>query len=247
MDRPIFDSIEAKTARPLFFFADHASFHVPEHYNFLGLHSDEFYRHIGWDIGTELVARNLCERFGVGGHFATHSRLLIDVHRSPDATDLIPAISDGTIIPGNVKISDAERQRRIATYHTPYHAGLANAIDGVCATTIDPIIISIHSFTPTPRMGEPRTLDLGMLWKANEMSSACFADHLRAVHPYKVGLNVPYSGLRFNHTIDHHVIPRGLRHLTFEIRKDLINSPDGIAAMSKHLAQALLRFEPSLA
>ena len=48
-----YHSIAATKNVPLFIFGDHASKHIPEEYNNLGLSGDDLTRHIAWDIGTE--------------------------------------------------------------------------------------------------------------------------------------------------------------------------------------------------
>jgi len=61
-----FHIIPATSDTPLFLFGDHASRHIPERYENLGLSGDDLTRHIAWDIGTEAVIRGLCERFKCG-------------------------------------------------------------------------------------------------------------------------------------------------------------------------------------
>jgi predicted N-formylglutamate amidohydrolase len=54
-----------------------------------------------------------------------------------------------------------------------------------------------------------------------------------------VGDNQPYSGRDgHGHTLRTHAEPRGLPHLTLEIRQDLINHSTGIAAWTRILFDA---------
>ena len=47
-----------------------------------------------------------------------------------------------------------------------------------------------------------------------------------------IGDNAPYDAHGFNYSIDRHVTPHGLRHLTLEVRQDLIGEDQGIAPMA---------------
>jgi len=240
---PVFETIKAKsgTAVPLFIFGDHSSAHIPQAYNNLGLTGEDLTRHIAVDIGTESLIRNLCTRFGCAGHLAGVSRLVLDCNRDPDAPGLIPRVSDGTRIPGNENISPSERARRIAQIHTPYHAALGQALDRAAADTPDPLIVSMHSFTPQLKSGGAfRPTQIGLLRKADPDSTQRAAHVLARLHPDRaVAVNKPYSAFDLNYTVDTQVTPRGLRHITFEIRQDLIDTRDKIGVMSQVLDDVL--------
>lgn len=229
--------ISGPTDAPLFLFGDHASRVIPARYDNLGLSGDDLTRHIAWDIGTEAVIRGLCARFEAPGLVAGFSRLLIDPNRSQDMADLVPPFSDGTDIPGNANITPSARQERIDTLYAPYHAQLSASLE---AMTSQPLTLSVHSFTPKPDLGDLRTLDLGLLVKADVPSSQAFEAALRQVAPHlSLGINEPYSAYDLNHTIDAHVTPRNLPHLAIEIRQDHISAPGGVARMTSLIADAL--------
>ncbi len=231
-----FHIILAASETPLFIFGDHASRHIPDRYDNLGLTGDDLTRHIAWDIGTEAVIRGLCDRFKCGGVVAGFSRLLIDPNRSKRMESLIPNSSDGTLIPGNQNISAEARAERIETLYAPYHAALTQQLNQLSA----PLAISLHSFTPKPHMGETRTLDMGLLVKHDEATAQDFKDAIYRVAPkLSVGINEPYSAHDLNHTIDLHVAPRALRHLAIEIRQDHIRHDYGVARYVKLLGDAL--------
>lgn len=244
---PVFETIKEKSGArqnsrvPLFIFGDHASSEIPPRFKNLGLTGDDLTRHIAVDIGTRDLISGLCARFGCAGHLAATSRLVIDCHRDPDAPGLIPAISDGTPVPGNTGISNAERSRRIREIHTPYHAGLKAALDNVSARTFDPLIVSVHSFTPKLKSGGPRrALDIGLLCKADLETSETMLRILQAQNPdLTVALNEPYSAFEYFYTVDVQVMPRGLRHIVLEIRQDLIDTPDKVSVMAGRLENAL--------
>jgi len=214
-----FAIIPATSAQPVFCFCDHATNHIPAAYAKLGLSDRDLNRHIAWDIGAETLTRQFCKTFGSAGLLAGFSRLLIDANREIDSFGLIPAVSDGTAIPGNQNLSTAQRDERINQYYESYHRALERQLDRVEQTVGDPFIVSIHSFTPKPDCGDERQLDMGLLWKVDHGLAERVKSEIQRVYPYKVGLNEPYSALELNYTMDRHVIPRGLRHTTLEIRQ----------------------------
>lgn len=228
--------IPPKNNRDLFIFGDHASRKIPDGYNNLGLSGHDLVRHIAWDIGTETVIRRLCEDFGCAGQLAGVSRLVVDLNRDVTSHSIIPEISDETIIPGNTALSLAEKSARIDQYHTPYHDALGKNMDALGK----PFVLSVHSFTPKPRMGDARHTDIGLLVKEDEESAALLHDSfLSADHDFKVGMNVPYSAYDLNYTIDRHAVPRGLRHLAIEIRQDHIDTEDKANKMADIFAKRL--------
>lgn len=231
-----FHIIPAAADVPLFLFGDHASRHIPKRYGNLGLSGDDLTRHIAWDIGTEDVLRGLCSRFSCGGIVAGFSRLLIDPNRSKRMESLVPEISDGTIIPGNQNLGVEARAERIETLYAPYHAALSAQINAQSS----PLIVSLHSFTPKPNLGEKRDLDLGLLVKHDKATAQDFKDAIYRLSPkLSVGINAPYSAYDLNHTIDFHVAPRAMPHLAIEIRQDHINHPAGVTQFVKLLGDAL--------
>jgi len=220
----------------LFIFGDHASRHIPSRYENLGLSGDDLTRHIAWDIGSEDVIRGLCGRFGCGGLLAGFSRLLIDPNRSKDMECLVPDNSDGTVIPKNQNLDVLGRADRIETLYAPYHAALSDQLNQQDLA----LVISMHSFTPKPNLGERRTLDLGLLVKHDEATAQAFKDAIYRLAPdLSVGMNEPYSAYDLNHTIDLHVAPRALPHLAIEIRQDHIDHPAGVTRFVKLLGDAI--------
>jgi len=231
-----FHIIPAASDTPLFLFGDHASCHIPERYNNLGLSGDDLTRHIAWDIGTEAVIRGLCKRFKCGAVVAGFSRLLIDPNRSKGMATLIPESSDGTLIPGNQNVDAAARAERIKTLYTPYHGAITNALNALSS----PLTVSLHSFTPKPHTGDTRSLDMGLLVKHDEGTAEAFKNALYRLAPkLSVGINEPYSAHDLNHPIDLHVAPRALPPLAIELRPDHLSPDQGVARSGKLLGDEL--------
>ena len=227
----------------VFVFADHASNHVPDWIGGLGSTDMDAQRHIAWDIGTEWVARELCRELNCGGLICGFSRLVIDANRDLRFDGLIPSLSDGTLIPANVDLSEAQRQDRIARLYTPYHNALSDALDARPNT----LAISIHSFTPQLSGQAPRSTDIGMLVKDDPDTADRFIAALQPRAPdLRIEVNQPYSAYVLNHTVDHNVVPRGLRHLAIELRQDHIANNKDAVSMAHILARAIEPLLPEI-
>ncbi len=235
MQRP-FDIITATRDIPLFIFGDHASRHIPEEYNDLGLTGEDLTRHIAWDIGTDVIVSDMATHFGCGAQIARISRLVIDLNRDTRMPCLIPTESDGTYIPGNHAVALKDREDRIARFHVPYHEALSERLAGLN----DPLVVSVHSFTPKPDLGEERAIDIGLLVKHDEPSAEAFKQQLNDQFPeWRVRINEPYSAHILNHTIDSAVAAKGFRHLAIEVNQRLIDTDAKAAVMATKLSNCL--------
>jgi predicted N-formylglutamate amidohydrolase len=92
---PPYVVLPAKTGNAVFCFCDHATNHIPERYDNLGLEEADLMRHIAWDIGAETLTRQFCKTYGAAGLLARFSRLLIDPNRETGSEGIIPPVSDG--------------------------------------------------------------------------------------------------------------------------------------------------------
>jgi predicted N-formylglutamate amidohydrolase len=224
--------------RDLLVLCDHAGNHIPPDYADLGLLRRELARHIAWDPGAGGVAQALARELDCPLLLGVHSRLLVDLNRAHDDASLILAESDDTFVPGNLTISDAERGSRVARFHAPYHARIDAHLDGLVAHGLRPTVIAVHSFNPV-MAGVPRPWQVGVLWKLAREPVAKVIDWF-AADGWQVGDNQPYDGrIAMGWTLDHHAIGRGLPHIMFELRNDMIASGDTQQAWAGRLARAL--------
>jgi predicted N-formylglutamate amidohydrolase len=229
-----FDLIHGSDPRA-FIFCDHASNAVPPWVS-LGVSEDDMQRHIAWDIGTDGLGRRLCTDLDFGGLICGFSRLVIDANRDPKAPGLIPEYSDGTDIPGNHGLSHEDRQARIDRLYQPYHQMLGGALE----SHPECLAISVHSFTPQLRGQPKRTTDIGLLVKDDPDTANAFAAQFTQITPdLQVDINQPYSAYDLNWTVDHNVVPRGLRHLAIEVRQDHISDEPGQARFADLIARSI--------
>ncbi|WP_368904974.1 N-formylglutamate amidohydrolase [Taklimakanibacter lacteus] len=225
----------------LILIADHARNALPKEYGSLGLAPQQFERHIAYDIGIEPVTRGLAGALGCPALLGAFSRLLIDPNRGADDPTLIMRVSDGAIIPGNAMIDDGEREKRIARFHRPYHAAITAEIDAALVMGIDPVLVSLHSFTPHWK-GIARPWHAGILWDEDHRFAGYLLRALRADARLCIGDNEPYSGALEGDTLYTHGTRRGLRHGLIEIRQDLIARQSGVDEWISRLAPILEGF-----
>lgn len=231
--------IDGDKAGGLIIICDHASNRLPPHYGGLGVDEAELERHIGYDIGVEPLSRMLAKRFHAPAVLTRFSRLLIDPNRGEDDPTLIMRLSDGAVVPGNARVDELERERRLNLYYRPYHAALAKLIDACLATGRPPVLLSIHSYTAVWR-GNQRPWHCGLLWDQDPRLAVPMIRRLAAEPGLRVGDNEPYSGSLKNDTMYRHGSSRGLAHGLLEVRNDLIGDPAGVLQWADRL-EAVLR------
>jgi predicted N-formylglutamate amidohydrolase len=233
---PPFEIVEGARDRGLVLIADHARNTLPDEYGDLGLPPEEFQRHIAYDIGVEAVTRELARLTGAPAVMASYSRLLIDPNRGEDDPTLIRQLYDGTIVPANYPMSEAERRKRLDRYYRPYHDAVAAMITSVAAASgHSPFILSVHSFTPVMQ-GRARPWHVGVLWDLDDRAPRQLIDTLAADDKLTVGDNEPYDGALRGDTMYRHAIVNGFAHALVEIRQDLIADQAGAVAWAERLA-----------
>jgi predicted N-formylglutamate amidohydrolase len=223
----------ATPSPPLLFLCDHAGNRLPPGYGALGLAPALFETHIAYDIGAAHVTRALAADFGAPAILGVFSRLLIDLNRGPDDPTLVMQLSDGSIIPGNRGIAAQELSRRIADFHAPYHHAIAAEI----AALDNPVLISLHSFTPVWKTAK-RKWEIGILWDRDGRLAQPLMARL-AEAGFTVGDNEPYSGALEGDTLNLHGTRAGLPHVLIEMRQDLVDNPDSACALAARLKPVL--------
>ena len=83
---------------------DHASNNIDEKYKNLGLEKKYIDSHRAFDIGVKHVAWELSKLLDCNLVMANFSRLIIDPNRGLDDLTLIPKLSEGRVVKGNIGI-----------------------------------------------------------------------------------------------------------------------------------------------
>lgn len=109
--------------------------------------------HRGWDPGARALARRVGGLLGTTAICGRHTRLLVDLNRSPGNPNVFgPAVR---------RLSRGERADLLARYHEPHWKLVRDAVprNGRRPT----IHLAIHSFVPALD-GAPRRVDIGLLY-----------------------------------------------------------------------------------
>jgi predicted N-formylglutamate amidohydrolase len=227
-------------AAPILLVCEHASNHIPDEFDNLGLNEDVRQSHVAWDPGAAGVARNMSEMLDAPLVECQVSRLVYDCNRPPDAPDAMPERSEVFDIPGNRALSDADKARRTEQFYLPFRAAVAEQL---AARPSPSVLVTIHSFTPI-YLGKPRAVELGILHDEDRR----LADEMLRLAPeytsLLVGRNDPYGpedGV--THTLREHALPNGVLNVMLEIRNDLIDTEQAqrdIAGQITKMAQGSL-------
>lgn len=220
---------------------DHASAHIPTDFLNLGLAAEHLRAHIAWDSGALEVARVLCRELDSPLVYPTVSRLLIDCNRDPDRDDLIPLLSDGVEIPGNLGLSAAQRVERIRRVHAPFHALVDETLRAREEAGRQVALVGVHTFTPQlASRPSPRPWAVGVLFEREEALPRRVLAALRASGDFAVGENQPYRPADGVYaTLARHAFARGLESVMIELRNDEVATPQAIKRWAHHLATAL--------
>lgn len=224
---------------PVVLVCDHASNYIPEEFGALGLGAADLDRHIAWDPGALPVCRQIAATLDATLIESCVSRLVIDCNRPLDAPDLIPAVSETTVVPGNARVSPEGRARRIALAYAPYHAAIEEVVSDRLRQGRETSVVAIHSFTPVYK-GAARPWHIGIVHDDDERMARPLIAALKAVGGIEVGINQPYSPAdRVYFTLERHARSRGLPCVMIEIRNDEIAHEAGQRLWAERLAAFL--------
>ena len=217
---------------------DHASNRVPDCVGggALGIAAEDMARHIAYDVGARGLALELGRLLDSPVVASRFSRLVIDPNRGEDDPTVLMKLYDGTIIPANRHADAAEKARRLAMFHRPYHAEVGR----LAARHRDTAILAVHSFTPQLKGRDPRPWQVAVLHSAqNDRLARAFLKRLAAEPDLCVGDNEPYSGHLAGDSIHRHALLPGRLNLLIEVRNDLIGTAAEQAAWAARLAPML--------
>jgi len=236
---------EAGTS-PFVLTADHAGRRIPRHLGALGVSEADLSRHIAWDIGIAGVTERLSASLDAAAALQTYSRLVVDCNRDPSWPSAMPEVSEFTEIPGNRGLSAEDRSARADAVFRPYHDRITALLDARVAAGRRTIIAAMHSFTPVFK-GEPRAIDVGILFYRRTKLASVMLDLLRAEGDLTIGENAPYALTQdSDYSIPFHAERRGFDHVEIEIRQDLIETEAGQAAWADRFARLLTAALPRL-
>jgi predicted N-formylglutamate amidohydrolase len=225
---------------------EHAGRAIPSALRDLGIAASELDRHIAYDIGAAGLARKLSETLDATLILQRYSRLVIDCNRPSEAPDCMPAASDGTAIPANCAITEADRILRLEGIHRPFHDAIRSLIDGRAGyrpTTI----ATIHSFTPRLANAD-RPWQIGVCFNRDGSFARKFMRAFQSANPaMSAAYNQPYNVDDVSdYTIPVHAERRRLPHVLIEVRNDQLADDLGQARWAGLIAQSLIEASMSV-
>jgi len=218
---------------------DHASRALPPEFDDLGLTPGQRRDHIAWDPGAARAAQALATALDCPAFHGGSSRLVVDLNRHPDSAHLVMPESGGHPVPGNLRVSPGERERRLQRYFHPYHDAITAHLDRLDAEGTRPTLLSVHSFTPE-MLGMLRPWPIGLMWKEHRDWVPRLLSWF-AQRGVEIGDNQPYDGHdTLGFTLEYHGLQRGLPHVLFEIRQDQLLLDEQQERWGWELAEALV-------
>lgn len=238
---PVVETRNAQGGARIVLACEHASAAIPASLESLGLAQKARLSHVAWDPGALEVAEHMAAALDAPLVASRVSRLVYDCNRPPEAPDAIPELSEVHEVPGNRGITQTARAIRAAEVYEPFHTRLSQVLDSVVASAREPVLVTVHSFTPVYR-GAIREVEIGVLHDADSRLADALLAHA-AQGPLAgrdVRRNAPYGpGDGVMHTLRRHGEARGLLHVMIEVRNDLIGTEATQADMGRRLATAL--------
>lgn len=146
--------------------------------------------HRGYDRGALRMARDFARHFKAPLIYATTTRLLADLNRSPGHPGLFSEATRG--LPREV------REKILARYHRPYRSQVEHRVRDRVAAGQRVFHLSSHSFTPVMD-GVVRDADVGLLYDPSRPGERALAlrwrRSIRDLDPdLRVRMNYPYAG-----------------------------------------------------
>lgn len=224
---------------PYFFTCEHAGKQFPKALGTLGLSGQDLERHITWDIGAAALARHLSHAFDAACVLQTYSRLVVDCNRWPHACDYITTLSETTEIPGNVGLDQEAVDTRTREIYEPYHHTISSLLDQRVQQDKPSVVVAVHSCTPV-YLGVHRPWHIGILHEHDSRLANILLDLLSDHDNLVVGDNQPYfMTAAKDYSAPVHGEQRGLPHVEFEIRQDLIGDESGQLEWGERLVELL--------
>ena len=194
--------------------------------------------HHGVDIGAWALTRKIAARLSATALGGSCSRLWIDLNRSTGDPELVRQEAAGIDLGWNRELSPEDIESRIRTAHDPYHAAIDEQIRRRLSLGVQPMLLSIHSFTNRWN-GRTRGFDCGVLYNRHGRHARTLAAGLRKEN-LTVKYNAPYSGkLGMMYSIERHGSGHNLPCLELELNQNRIGGGATFAALAPAITRAV--------
>lgn len=180
--------------RDLLITCEHARFELPPEVD-LGLPPAVLESHVSYDRGALEIAERLAGLTGAPLHLGRFSRLVVDLNRREENPEVILEETYGIAVPGNVDLSAAAREARLARWHRPFRNAVRDDAMRI-ASASHCLHVSLHAFDPTLDPAS-RAFDAGVLFDTERTPEREIADRIARrlrQRGWDTRLNEPYSG-----------------------------------------------------
>ncbi len=224
---------------PVLLLCEHASNHIPNRYQGLGLDPDDANSHAAWDPGALDLATTLSLALDSPLIAGSISRLVYDCNRPPSAASAMPTTSERISVPGNRNLTPAMRAERVDTVYDPFCQAVAAVLKHRQAHGQLSILVTIHSFTPL-FFDTRRAVEIGILHDSDaRLADLMLAEKHRLPHRH-IERNAPYGPQDgVTHSLQLHGLQNGLANVMVEVRNDLLTSPARIQTITDEILTLL--------
>jgi predicted N-formylglutamate amidohydrolase len=144
-----------------------------------------------------------------------------------------------TEVPGNLRLSEADRAARRAAIFEPYHRRIGALLDQRAAAGKRTFLVAQHSMTNLYK-GTRREMHAAILYNRDRRFAGLMLNALRRHASLHIADNEPYFvSDETDYTIPKHGEARGLPHVEIELRQDLIGEEAGEIEWAARLSEAL--------
>lgn len=234
-----YEVINAQGKGPAVLLCEHASAYIPKRYAGLGLGPEARESHAAWDPGARALAVLLSGDLGAPLIAGRVSRLVYDCNRPPEAPSAMPERSEIFDIPGNVGLSEAQREERIETVYLPFSSAVIGHV--AARKALHPVfaLITVHSFSPL-WFGTPREVEIGLLHDADSRLADAMMAQAKLVPHRVIRRNEPYGPQDgVTHSLTIYGGAQALPNVMIEVRNDLLTTPEDRAAVAADLMTLL--------
>ncbi len=219
---------------------EHASNRIPVEYNGLGLSDADRNSHAAWDPGALALTQVLSQALDAPAVTSTVSRLVYDCNRPPEAASAMPEKSELIEVPGNVGLTQLQRDARTGAVYRPFCAAVTAELEN---RGPDTVVVTVHSFTPV-FYGQPRNVELGLLHDDDSRLVDAMLRRAGDIPHRRTERNEPYGPTDgVTHSLRLHALSRGLPNVMIEVRNDLLGTEKQIAGIALDILALL---EPAL-
>ncbi|HBO1343791.1 N-formylglutamate amidohydrolase [Pseudomonas aeruginosa] len=218
---------------------EHGGGRIPAAWNNLGLPEAFLETHFCQDLGSRELTLAVARKLGATAIVSNYSRLFLDYNRKQHDPGCIRIDMGGIPIPGNINLSEAERDTRERIARYPVEKAVADWVEGELSRA--KAIISIHSFSPLWD-NKFRSCEVGVMWRGDDGLPLRLISAIGQQDVFRVDDNEPYSFKENDwFTLDRHGISVGVPNAYIEVRNDLIKGEALVDKMSDVLAKAIER------